>query len=172
MGVQEKVVETLQSFEVFNAMVDEGAASTADEALAKAQAAQEEGAKQLRFQAMVECAYLIASADGTTSADELSHIKQNMSTISGGSISSDAVGAYIDHSAKMVAERGRDTSITRLAELLPSSDEREAAFIAGANAAWTGGGIGAKEGLCMQAIARAFGWEISHMHKLLGKARG
>ncbi len=172
MGVQETVVETLKSMSVFNDMVEEGAASDADAAVAKMEAATNEGLRQLRFLAMVECAYLIASADGNVSAAEVSHIRDNMSAITDGAIGGDAIGAYLDHSEKMVEKHGRDASISGLAEQLTAAEEREAAFIAGASAAWTGGGVGVQEGLCMQAIARAFGWEISHMHKLLGKARG
>jgi hypothetical protein len=172
MGVQESVIETLKSMSVFNDIVESGAANDADEALAKAEAAVAEADQQLKILAMVECAYLIASADGSTSAEELGHIKENISAISDGAIAEDAVGAYIEHAEKMVNERGRDESIALLAERLDEGEEREAAFIAGASAAWTGGGVGAQEGLCMQAIARAFGWEISHMHQLLGKARG
>jgi hypothetical protein len=172
MGVQQKVVDTLKNFSVFNDMVSEGAASNADDAAAKAQAAMAEGLKQLRFLAMVDCAYLIASADGNTTAEEVAHIKDNMSALTDGAISQDAVGGYLDASAQMVEEKGRDEIINSLSERLPNGEEREVAFIAGASAAWTGGGVGVKEGLCMQAIARAFGWEISHMHKLLGQARG
>lgn len=171
MAVQEKVVAALKSFSVFNEIVEEGSASDAGAALAKAEAAVADAQQMVRFGTMVECAYLIASADGTTTADEVAHIKDNMSALTDGAITGDVVGAYIEHAAKMVEQRGRDQSIASLAERL-KGDEREIAFIAGASAAWTGGGVGVKEGLCMQALAKAFGWEISHMHKLLGKARG
>lgn len=172
MAVQQKVVDALKGFSVFNDIVEEGTASDADAAAAKAQEAMDAGLQTLRFLAMVDCAYLIASADGTTSTDEIAHIKDNMSALTDGAISADAVGSYLDASKQMVDEKGREVIISSLAERLPAAEEREVAFIAGASAAWSGGGVGVKEGLCMQAIARAFGWEISHMHKLLGQARG
>ncbi|MEQ9320556.1 MAG: hypothetical protein RIF41_15420, partial [Polyangiaceae bacterium] len=66
---------------------------------------------------------------------------------------------------------GRDGCVTNIANTLTSQEEREAAFMVAAAVSWQGGGISAKEGLALQAISGAFGWEMSDMHKLLGKAR-
>lgn len=169
MGVQESLIATLKSIPGFGDMVKE-AASTDPSAMANA--AVEETLRLVRFLGIVECAYLIASADGTTSADEVAHIKDNVQALTEGAISGELVDGYLRQAAKNVESDGRDARIQNLASVLKEAGDREAAFLVGASAAWTGGGVGTQEGLAMQAIARAFGWEISHMHKLLGKARG
>ncbi len=169
MGVQESLVATLKGITGFGEIVQE--ASSVDPAAALT-AANEQLSKMFRLAAMVECAYLIASADGNASAEELSHIKKNMNTLTEGAVSEALVDGFLAKAAEKATAEGRDARIKNLATALVAPGDREAAFLVGANAAWTGGGVGTQEGLCMQAIARAFGWEISHMHKLLGKARG
>ncbi len=146
-------------------------ASDADAADA-ANAAVQAVLQQAKFAAVIECAYLIASADGTTSADELSNIKSKVAALTEGAVGEDLAAAFVKQAEGNATEHGRDARIANLATSLEADGDREIAFLVGANAAWTGGGVGAKEGLAMQAIAKAFGWEISHMHKLLGKARG
>lgn len=169
MGVQESLIETLKGIPGFGDMVKEAASVDPSEA---ATAAVEQTLRLVRFGGIVECAYLIASADGTTSADEVSHIQDNVNAITEGAVNSELVDGFLKQAAKNAESEGRDTRIKNLANVLKEPGDREAAFLVGASAAWTGGGVGTQEGLAMQAIARAFGWEISHMHKLLGKARG
>lgn len=97
---------------------------------------------------------------------------EKLSLVTGGALSEDDVRSLMSDSAGAAESDGRDARIESLAERLESEAEREASFMVAASAAWTGGAGGADEGIAMQAIARAFGWEISHMHKLLGAARG
>lgn len=135
------------------------------------EAVAEEETSQSKLSACIEAATIIASADGSTGADELAHIAERMSDLSDGEIGADAVNAMVRAAATKIEVDGKDAVIASIAERCASAEEREAAFMVAANASWAGGGIGTQEGLALQALARAFGWEISHMHKLLGKAR-
>jgi len=125
-----------------------------------------------RFYPIVECAYLIASADGGADFSEQAGVAEKLVEVTGGALTAEDVMALITDSTSAAEEEGRDARIESLPERLETEAEREAAFMVAAAAAWTGGGVGAQEGLAMQAMARAFGWEIGHMHQLLGAARG
>jgi tellurite resistance protein len=127
---------------------------------------------QTKLQACVDAAYLIASADGATGSHEVSHIADKMSDITGGELSTTDVRAMLDISAEKVSGGSRDGLVDEIAGLVEDDAERETAFTVAAAVSWTGGGIGVKEGLALQALSKAFGWEMNHMHKLLGKARG
>ena len=124
-----------------------------------------------KFSACVEAAYLIASADGTTSATEVAHIAEKMCALTDNELTTEAVQDLIAHAENAVFQSSREDRVANLASTLASEEERKAAFMVAASTSWTGGGIGVKEGLALQAISGAFGWEIGEMHKLLGKAR-
>ncbi len=136
------------------------------------QAAAAEQVRQTELTACVEAAYLIASADGHTSTEEVSHIASKMCDLTDHAFDKPHVNALIDLARQYSEAEGRDTRIAALASTLGDDEKRKAAFMVAAAVSWTGGGIGMKEGLTLQAISRAFGWEIPEMHKLLGKARG
>ncbi len=135
-------------------------------------AAAAEAARQSKLQCCVDGAYLIASADGTTSATELGHIASKMAELVAGVLTSEQLDDMVHIAASKVEVDGRDATVANLAATLTDPPERETAFLVAAAVSWTGGGIGAQEGLALQAISAAFGWEMSEMHKLLGKARG
>jgi len=135
-------------------------------------AAAEEAARQSKLQCCVDGAYLIASADGTTSPDELGHIATKMGELVSGALTGDQLNDMVHIAASKVEVDGRDATVANMAATLEDPSERETAFLVAAAVSWTGGGIGAQEGLALQAISGAFGWEMSEMHKLLGKARG
>ena len=131
-----------------------------------------EAARQTKLQCCVDAAYLIASADGSTSADELGHIATKMGELVAGALTDEQISDMVHIAASKVEVDGRDAVVANLPVFLEDPSERETAFLVAAAVSWTGGGIGAQEGLALQAISGAFGWEMSEMHKLLGKARG
>jgi tellurite resistance protein len=142
------------------------------EAQAEAQQKQEEALRNTKLQACVDAAYLIASADGASSKEELAHIANKMSEITNGEVSGDQAGKMLGIAQSKVDASGREALVGKIASTVQSSEERETAFAVAAAVSWTGGGIGVKEGLALQALSKAFGWEMNHMHQLLGKARG
>jgi tellurite resistance protein len=163
------MLSQLQAFDDMVQQQKEVAETQAVEADAAEEAAEE--AKVTKLSAAVDTAYLIASADGTTSADELSHIANKVSELTDNIIDQGTVQDLVHEASAKCDHDGRDGCIAKIASVLTTQQEREAAFMVAAAVSWTGGGIGAKEGLALQAISKAFGWEMSEMHKLLGKAR-
>ncbi len=49
---------------------------------------------------------------------------------------------------------------------------RWTSLLAASAAAWKDGGVGQKEGLALQAFARAFGIPINELHKIMSEAHG
>lgn len=168
MDVSDAVREKLTSVDWFAEMANAVLETAADDPLAGVHRAN----LLTRFYPIVECAYLIASADGDASEEEMSTVAAKLAEATAGALTHDDVFALIPDCVGAVESDGRDGRISSLAEKLESQPEREAAFMAAASSAWTGGGVGVQEGLTMQAMAAAFGWEIGHMHQLLGAARG
>jgi tellurite resistance protein len=179
MSVTDKLRESLANVEAFSSIVEEQVAAQkaveaaiARDAAARAAQAAQEATRLTRFGSIVEAACLIAAADGDVSADETGHVVDKLVSLTNNAVSKQQVSDMVKNTVAWAKTADRDASFARIATILPSKEERETAFTVAAHAAWTGGGIGVKEGLALQAIARAFGWEIPYMHKLLGKARG
>lgn len=168
----EAIKGMLSQMQAFEQMVEQQKQVIEDKQQQDAAAEAEAAAKRTKLAAAVDCAYLIASADGTASAEELGHIADKTSQLTDGRVDADVVQTLVSESAAKCDHDGRDGCIEKITTTLGSEEERVAAFMVAAAVSWTGGGITTQEGLALQAIAKAFGWEISHMHKLLGKARG
>jgi hypothetical protein len=155
----------LQSLPDFSAMI---AAVTG-----KASAPPDETDKRRdELAAYAETAYFVASADGSMSEEEMNAIANRIEDLTDGQITMAITGMLLGTAAAKAAQSGRDALLAQVAKRLDTEAKREAGFTVAAHASWKGGGIGVQEGLALQAIARAFGWEINHMHKLLGRARG
>ncbi len=171
----EALKDLLGKMDEFKAMVAEQKAAIekaqADKAASDAAAAAAEELKNTKLGATVTTAYIIASADGAVSATEVSHIRDRMRGLTGGEVGDTAIDAMLRNAEKQLAG-GRDAAIQDICAKLTTDAERRAAFMVAANVSWTGGGIGTQEGLALQAISKAFGWEMNAMHKLLGQARG
>lgn len=121
--------------------------------------------------ACVEAAYVVASADGKTSSEEIETIAGRIEDLTGGAITIAITGLWLGSASAKVEELGRDGLIADIAARLDSDAKRQAGFMVAANASWKGGGIGVQEGLALQALSKAFGWEMSYMHKQLALAR-
>ncbi|MEZ4438099.1 MAG: hypothetical protein R3B72_03375 [Polyangiaceae bacterium] len=152
-------------------VVEEAKAQEAADDAAQRAAAAAAAKQRTKLGAAVDCAYVIAAADGATTNEELSHISSKLSTLTSDAIDGNLADELVGAAAYKVSEKGRDAVIADVASILGSQEEREAAFMIAAAVSWTGGGIGTQEGLALQAISKAFGWEMNAMHKLLGKAR-
>lgn len=120
---------------------------------------------------VTECAAVLAAADGSADSAEQSKIAARLSELTDGGIDSDTATRMVGDAIGKVQSDGADAVVAGVAEKLGGNDAREAAFLVGANAAWAGG-VSASEGVAMQSMASAFGWEIGHMQKLLGQAHG
>lgn len=120
---------------------------------------------------VAECAAVLAAADGSADAAEQSKIAARLSELTNGGLDKDTTTRMVGDAIGKVQSNGADAVVSDVAGKLSSNEAREAAFMVGANAAWAGG-VSASEGVAMQSMAKGFGWEISHMQKLLGQAKG
>ena len=171
-----EVAQTLKGMDAFKEMVAAAkaqaeAAKEAVEAEAQQTLDEASGKHRQRMSACVDAAYIIASADGSTSVEEVVHIADKLCGLTDGEVDASFVRTLIDEAQAKVERDGRDAVIASIGARCTTPNEREMAFLVAGNVSWTGGGIGTQEGLALQAIARAFGWEISHMHKVLARAR-
>jgi len=71
-----------------------------------------------------------------------------------------------------VENEGRDARIQAIGQDITDPDLRRGTFLVAAAVSWKDGGIGVKQGLALQALARAFEIPMNEMHKLLAKAHG
>lgn len=157
----------LQNLPDFTAMVE----AVTNKAAAAAAGSEEADKRRDELAACVETAYFVASADGKVTEEEMNAIANRIEALTDGQITMAITGLWLGTAAAK-ASQDRNAILADVARRLDTEAKREAGFTVAANASWTGGGIGVQEGLALQAIAKAFGWEINHMHKLLGRARG
>lgn len=151
------------------------------EVLEKEQAAQQQvQAEQTREEqqasgeltALIEAAYLVAAADGRVSDVESRRLVERIGQVTGGRFSA----AYIEETLRGAADRvhgdGAPARAESIASALPSDELRRAALLVASAVAWAEGGVGEREGLALQALARAFGIPIGEMQRILGQAHG
>lgn len=153
--------------ENITAFADTVKAASAEEAAdAAAQAEAMVGAA-----ALVETAYLVASADGSFSAAEHEKLARAVSGATGGLVDEGTAQALVDGAAERKSAEGQDARIHELGGMLGERNLQRAALLMACGIAWLDRGVGTKEGLVLQALARAFGMEIHEMHKILAEAK-
>jgi hypothetical protein len=121
--------------------------------------------------AMVETGYLVAAADGSVSSEEADKIARAIQTITGEGLDEDFCKSLVDAARERSASEGADARIRDMGVVLADADMRRAAMLFACGVAWLNRGVGEKEGLVLQALARAFGMSIHDMQKLLGQAK-
>jgi len=129
-----------------------------------------QAAQMASVAAMVETAYLVASADGSVSAEESNKIAQAVNTATSEGLGEDFCKSLVDTAAERLQNEGADARIADMGVVLTDADMRRAAMIFACGVAWLNRGVGTKEGLVLQALARAFDMSIHDMQKLLGQA--
>ena len=81
----------------------------------------------------------------------------------------------IDPDSEAAAERrqneGPEARISDIGAIIADADMRRAAMLFACGVAWLNRGVGTKEGLVLQALARSFGMSIHEMQTLLGQAK-
>ncbi|EYF01574.1 TerB family tellurite resistance protein [Chondromyces apiculatus] len=122
------------------------------------------------FGALVEAATLVAMADGQFSDAESKRLTDRVVPLTGGRLDATQVGALAQEAAQRIQGEGASARTGAVASTLSDDELRRAALLVAGAVGWTEGGIGQKEGLALQALARAFGISIEDMHKLLAEA--
>ena len=134
-------------------------------------AAEEAKAEESKLHAaMVEASYIIALADGTVSQTEADALTDGMYRIT--NISQENLQTLYEVATARVDNEGIEARLRAIGEDIVDSDLRRGTFLIAAAVSWKDGGIGVKQGLALQALARAFDIPMPEMHKLLGKAHG
>lgn len=116
---------------------------------------------------LVNCAVAIAAADGETSGEEHQAISRRLHALLG---DAETVESLIEQ-AFMTVVRKDQASIFEEASAMLDGDGREQAFTLACAVAAGERGIGTKEGLALQALAKALqiGYPSARYNELLGK---
>ena len=158
----------LEKMTAFNETVQ---AAAAVEEAARAEQLAAQAQEMVRLAALVEAAYLVAAADGTFSSAETETLAKRFAEATGGAFGEDYLRTLVDAAAERQQAEGADARIRDLGAAIDGPDLRRAAIFLASGIAWLDRGVGAKEGLVLQGLARAFDMPINEMHKLLGEAK-
>ncbi len=121
--------------------------------------------------ALVEAIYLVAAADGRFSSEECADLSAHVSALTDDRFSADEIETLRRGAEGRIGE-GIETRARAIAELLSDEELRRSALLAASVIAWKDGGVGQKEGIALQTLARAFGIPINELHKIMSTAHG
>jgi tellurite resistance protein len=139
---------------------------------AQAEQAAAEQQTSTELAALVEAAYLVAVADGRVSEAESRRLVERVGHVTGGRFSAGHIEEIMRGAAERVHGEGAAARAEVIASALPDSELRRAALLVACAVAWLDGGVGQREGLALQALARAFDIPIDEMQRILGQAHG
>ncbi|MDI3284409.1 tellurite resistance TerB family protein [Polyangium sp. 15x6] len=168
LGNVAAVQEALAQADAYKEMLEREAAAKAE---AEARHAAEEAHVGAQIGALVEAAYLVASADGRYTSSESDRLVERVGALTENKFAADHLAAMASE-AQGRASEGIDARARAIAELLPDPELRRATLLVASAVAWLDGGVGQKEGLALQSLARAFGFSIDELHKIMGQAHG
>jgi tellurite resistance protein len=158
----------LEQMTAYKEMLEREQAQTAAN---EAQKAAEDEHRATEFGAFVETAYLVAAADGSVSDAETQRLSHGISQLTKGQISEQQIHDMVQAAASRLQSDGRDGRIQAIASVISDSGLRRAALSVATGLAWLDRGVGEKEGLALQALARAFGFSISELHQIMAQTK-
>ncbi|MEJ7730788.1 MAG: hypothetical protein WKG00_16415 [Polyangiaceae bacterium] len=120
---------------------------------------------------MVEAAFLVAAADGSFSGAESDKLTKAFNAAAGDRFGDDFLQTLVDGAASRKEAEGGEARIKDLANILSGADLRRATIALASGIAWLDRGVGEKEGLVLQAMARAFDMPIIDMQRILGESK-
>jgi tellurite resistance protein len=142
----------------------------AQKAAEQASADAAQAAESAKFGALVEAATLVSLADKVVSEAEMRALAKGIGEISGLEVGT--ILGLVTGASERIGGEGQGARATAIAALLVDDELRRGALYVASACAWLGGGVGEKEGLALQALAKAFGIPIPELHKIMGKAHG
>ncbi len=142
------------------------AQQNAAEAAANAAAA----AELAKLGALVEAAIIVAAADKVVTEAEVRALCEGMAHLSGPSADIGTLLTLTTEASSRVGAEGQASRVAAVASVLQDAELRRGALLIASGLAWLGGGVGEKEGLALQALARAFGIAINDLHKIMAEA--
>jgi len=151
------------------AMNEAARIATIEQAAAQADAAGPTLREDLdtRKQALFDAIYLVAAADGAISVAERARLGTGLAGLLDGAIDAAEIDAALEKSRVLFSEFGLDASAKTVAAALPEIDAQSSVLVVASAVGWLGGGVGTKEGLALQALARAFAMPIQTLHQLM-----
>lgn len=158
----------LEKMTAFTETVNAAAAAQEEQRTADLAA---QATEMVTIAALVEAAYLVASADGNFSSAESDKLARQFNEAAGGRFGEDYLKTLVDAADERKKSEGADARMRELGALLTDGDLRRSAIAVASGIAWLDRGVGEKEGLVLQGLARAFGMPITEMHKILGESK-
>jgi tellurite resistance protein len=136
-----------------------------------AQQAMEAGNHSSQVGALVEAIYLVAASDARFSGEECAELSAHVAALTDNCFNAEEIET-LRRGAEGRAGEGIEARARAVAELLTDADLRRSALLAASAVAWQDGGVGQKEGIALQTLARAFGIAINELHKIMSEAHG
>lgn len=122
--------------------------------------------------AVIEASYLVANADGSVSDAEAATLSTGMWEVTGHTIAQDQLQNLFEVAMARSDAEGADARFADVANDIQDEDWRRAALLIASAAAWRDGGVGVKQGLALQKLAKAFGFSIDELHRIMAQAHG
>ena len=117
-------------------------------------------------QAFFDAVHIIAAADGVVSQSEQSKIAAGLGAILG-ALDETAIHDGLAGAKAFFDENGLEATASAIATAVPELEGRSSLLVIASAVAWLDRGVGTKEGLALQALARAFDIPIHDLHKLM-----
>lgn len=137
------------------------------------QAEQDVAAEEATLRAaVIEAAYLVANADGSVSDAEAATLSTGMWEVTGHTIDQDQIQSLFEVAMARSEAEGADARYEGVANDISDEDWRHAALLIASAAGWRDGGVGVKQGLALQKLAKAFGFSINQLHQIMAEAHG
>lgn len=121
--------------------------------------------------AIVEAAYLVAVADGEVSQEEADTLSEGIVAVTDANIAEDALQKYFEIADSRFEAEGLNARLDAVGADIADPDCRRAAFLVASAVAYKDSGIGTKQGLALQHLARSFEIPQNEMFELMAKAK-
>ncbi len=118
-------------------------------------------------QALLDAVYLVAAADGQISDEERGKVEAVVGALFGDAVGAEEIDARLAAAREFIQAHGAVALTEVIAKTVTETDGRASILAYASAVGWLGRGIGAKEGLVLQALARAFGISVADLHKLM-----
>jgi tellurite resistance protein len=158
----------LEQMTAYKEMLEREQAQKAEQ---EAQQNAENQRQATEFGAFVEAAYIVAAADGSVSDAEMQRLSHGISQLTKGQLDEQQIHNMVQEAGSRLQSEGRDGRVQAVASIITGSELRRAALLVASGLAWLDRGVGEKEGLALQALAKAFGFSINELHQIMAQAK-
>lgn len=138
--------------------------AAAEQASAEALERSEDNAKK---QAIFDAVYAVAAADGSVDPVEQAKIVIGLGAMLGAEYDENTIQGALVTAQQLFDAEGVEAIAGAAAVAVPEREGRSALLVLASAVAWLGRGVGTKEGLALQALARAFEIDIHDLHRLM-----